>query len=623
MNSQGIWPLFTEGFMENQTSTSLLHIRNLAIIAHVDHGKTTLVDKLLQQGNVFRANEQVEERVMDSNQLEKERGITILAKNTAVHYLDYKINIVDTPGHADFSGEVERILTMVDGVLLVVDAFDGPMPQTRFVLNKALSLGLKPIVVLNKIDRSDARPVEALNDVFNLFIELGATDEQMEFPVVYASAKKGFAMRDLAQTSENLIPLFETIISHIPPPEADLSGPFLMQVTSLEYDSYIGQMALGRVVRGKVSVGETIGRVVGGELKEKGKIKKLLSFEGLKKVEVETVQAGDIVLLAAFPDLRIGEVLSDVNTIGELPPIEIGEPTISMEFLVNNSPFAGQEGKFVTSRNLRDRLFREIKSNVALRVEETDSPDSFKVSGRGELHLGILIETMRREGYEFQVSRPKVLFRGEGAQRQEPYEYLVIDVAEEYVGTVIEKLGPRKGEMLNMAPQKDGHVRLEFLIPARGLLGYRSEFLSDTRGTGLLTHTFHGYGEYKGDIPGRNNGALISMETGETVAYALENVQERGVLFLGAGVRVYEGMVIGAHSRPTDLAVNPCKKKHLTNIRSSTAEDAITLTPPRHLSLEQTLEFLEDDELLEVTPENLRIRKKLLTENERKRSSKK
>jgi len=612
-----------EGFMENTAATALLHIRNLAIIAHVDHGKTTLVDKLLQQGNVFRANETVEERVMDSNQLEKERGITILAKNTAVHYLDYKINIVDTPGHADFSGEVERILTMVDGVLLVVDAFDGPMPQTRFVLNKALSLGLKPIVVLNKIDRHDARPVEALNDVFNLFIELGATDEQMEFPVIYASAKKGFAMRKLEETGENLIPLFETIISHIPPPSADLSGPFLMQVTSLEYDSYIGQMALGRVVRGKAAVGETIGRVVEGELKEKGKIKKLLSFEGLKKVEVQSVQAGDIVLLAAFPDLRIGEILSDINTIGELPPIEIGEPTISMEFLVNNSPFAGQEGKFVTSRNLRDRLYREIKSNVALRVEETDSPDSFKVSGRGELHLGILIETMRREGYEFQVSRPKVLYKGEGASRQEPYEYLVIDVAEEYVGTVIEKLGPRKGEMLNMAPQKDGHVRLEFLIPARGLLGYRSEFLSDTRGTGLLTHTFHGYGEFKGDIPGRNNGALISMETGETVAYALENVQERGVLFLGAGIRVYEGMVIGAHSRPTDLAVNPCKKKHLTNIRSSTAEDAITLTPPRHLSLEQTLEFLEDDELLEVTPENLRIRKKLLTENERKRSGKK
>ncbi len=612
-----------EGFMENTAATALLHIRNLAIIAHVDHGKTTLVDKLLQQGNVFRANETVEERVMDSNQLEKERGITILAKNTAVHYLDYKINIVDTPGHADFSGEVERILTMVDGVLLVVDAFDGPMPQTRFVLNKALSLGLKPIVVLNKIDRHDARPVEALNDVFNLFIELGATDEQMEFPVIYASAKKGFAMRKLEETGENLIPLFETIISHIPPPSADLSGPFLMQVTSLEYDSYIGQMALGRVVRGKAAVGETIGRVVDGELKEKGKIKKLLSFEGLKRVEVQSVQAGDIVLLAAFPDLRIGEILSDINTIGELPPIEIGEPTISMEFLVNNSPFAGQEGKFVTSRNLRDRLYREIKSNVALRVEETDSPDSFKVSGRGELHLGILIETMRREGYEFQVSRPKVLYKGEGASRQEPYEYLVIDVAEEYVGTVIEKLGPRKGEMLNMAPQKDGHVRLEFLIPARGLLGYRSEFLSDTRGTGLLTHTFHGYGEFKGDIPGRNNGALISMETGETVAYALENVQERGVLFLGAGIRVYEGMVIGAHSRPTDLAVNPCKKKHLTNIRSSTAEDAITLTPPRHLSLEQTLEFLEDDELLEVTPENLRIRKKLLTENERKRSGKK
>jgi GTP-binding protein len=610
--------------MESILPTSgLLHIRNLAIIAHVDHGKTTLVDKLLQQGNVFRENEVVEERVMDSNQLEKERGITILAKNTSVHYQDYKINIVDTPGHADFSGEVERTLTMVDGVLLVVDAFDGPMPQTRFVLNKALSLGLKPIVVLNKIDRPDARPIEALNEVFGLFIELGASDEQMEFPVIYASAKKGYATKDLAQPSDNLIPLFETIINHIPPPSVDLSGPFLMQVTSLEYDSYIGQMALGRIVRGQVTAGEIIGRVVDGSLKEKGKVKKILSFEGLKRVEVQSARAGDIILVAAFPDLRIGEILSDVNTIGELPPITIGEPTISMEFLVNNSPFAGQEGKFVTSRNLRDRLFREIKSNVALRVEETDSPDAFKVSGRGELHLGILIETMRREGYEFQVSRPKVLFKGEGSERQEPYEYLVIDVAEEYVGTVIEKLGPRKGEMLNMAPQKDGHTRLEFLIPARGLLGYRSEFLSDTRGTGLLTHTFHGYGDYKGDIPGRTNGALISMETGESVAYALENVQERGVLFIGPGVRVYEGMVLGAHSRPTDLAVNPCKKKHLTNIRSSTAEDAIVLTPPRHLSLEQTLEFLEDDELLEVTPENLRIRKKLLSENDRRRAGKK
>ncbi len=604
-------------------TAGLLHIRNLAIIAHVDHGKTTLVDKLLQQGNVFRENEVVEERVMDSNQLEKERGITILAKNTSVHYQDYKINIVDTPGHADFSGEVERTLTMVDGVLLVVDAFDGPMPQTRFVLNKALSLGLKPIVVLNKIDRHDARPVESLNEVFSLFIELGASDEQMEFPVIYASAKKGYATKDLAQPSENLIPLFETIINHIPPPSVDLSGPFLMQVTSLEYDSYIGQMALGRIMRGQVAAGETIGRVVDGALKEKGKIKKILSFEGLKRVEVPSARAGDIILIAAFPDLRIGEILSDINTIGDLPPISIGEPTIAMEFLVNNSPFAGQEGKFVTSRNIRDRLYREIKSNVALRVEETDSPDSFKVSGRGELHLGILIETMRREGFEFQVSRPKVLFKGEGSERQEPYEYLVIDVAEEYVGTVIEKLGPRKGEMLNMAPQKDGHTRLEFLIPARGLLGYRSEFLSDTRGTGLLTHTFHGYGDYKGDIPGRTSGALISMETGESVAYALENVQERGVLFIGSGVRVYEGMVLGAHSRPTDLAVNPCKKKHLTNIRSSTAEDAIVLTPPRHLSLEQTLEFLEDDELLEVTPESLRIRKKLLNENDRRRAGKK
>jgi len=602
---------------------NLLHSRNIAIIAHVDHGKTTLVDKLLQQGHVFRENEVVEERVMDSNALEKERGITILAKNTSVHYGDYKINIVDTPGHADFSGEVERTMTMVDGVLLVVDAYDGPMPQTRFVLNKALSMGLKPIVVLNKIDRPDARPVEALNDVFSLFVELGATDEQMDFPVVYASAKKGYAMMDLSTPSDNLIPLFETIINFTPPPAVDVNGPFLMQVTSLEYDSYIGQCALGRVIRGKVTNAETIGRVVNGEIIERGKVKKIMSFEGLKKVEVPSARAGDIILVAAFPDLRIGDILSDLTTIGELPPIEIGEPTISMEFLVNNSPLAGQEGKFVTSRNLRDRLFKEIRSNVALRVEETDSPDAFKVSGRGELHLGILIETMRREGYEFQVSRPKVLFKGEGSTKQEPYEYLVIDVAEEYVGTVMEKLGPRKGEMLNMAPQRGGHVRLEFLIPARGLLGYRSEFLSDTRGTGLLTHTFHGYGDFKGEIPGRVNGALISMEQGETVAYAMVNVQERGVLFLNPGVKVYEGMVIGAHSRPTDLAVNPCKKKHLNNIRSSNAEEAIVLTPPRLMSLEQTLEFLEEDEILEVTPENLRIRKKLLSENDRKRAGKK
>ncbi|MDA8059474.1 MAG: translational GTPase TypA [Nitrospiraceae bacterium] len=609
--------------MPSASPENLLHSRNIAIIAHVDHGKTTLVDKLLQQGHVFRENEVVEERVMDSNALEKERGITILAKNTSVHYGDYKINIVDTPGHADFSGEVERTMTMVDGVLLVVDAYDGPMPQTRFVLNKALSMGLKPIVVLNKIDRPDARPVEALNDVFSLFVELGATDEQMDFPVVYASAKKGYATMDLSTPSDNLIPLFETIINFTPPPAVDVNGPFLMQVTSLEYDSYIGQCALGRVIRGKVTNAETIGRVVNGEIIERGKVKKIMSFEGLKKVEVPSARAGDIILVAAFPDLRIGDILSDLTTIGELPPIEIGEPTISMEFLVNNSPLAGQEGKFVTSRNLRDRLFKEIRSNVALRVEETDSPDAFKVSGRGELHLGILIETMRREGYEFQVSRPKVLFKGEGSSKQEPYEYLVIDVAEEYVGTVMEKLGPRKGEMLNMAPQRGGHVRLEFLIPARGLLGYRSEFLSDTRGTGLLTHTFHGYGDFKGEIPGRVNGALISMEQGETVAYAMVNVQERGVLFLNPGVKVYEGMVIGAHSRPTDLAVNPCKKKHLNNIRSSNAEEAIVLTPPRLMSLEQTLEFLEEDEILEVTPENLRIRKKLLSENDRKRAGKK
>nr|EES53186.1 MAG: GTP-binding protein TypA [Leptospirillum ferrodiazotrophum] len=604
-------------------TASLMHTRNIAIIAHVDHGKTTLVDKMLQQGHVFRDNEVVEERVMDSNALEKERGITILAKNTCIFYQDYRINIVDTPGHADFSGEVERTLTLVDGVLLVVDAFDGPMPQTRFVLNKALRMGLRPVVVINKIDRPGARPVEVQNEVFSLFIELGATDAQMEFPVVFASAKKGIASLDAEVEGKDLIPLFDTIINYVPPPEVDENGPFLMQVTSFEYDSYVGQIALGKVVRGKVAAGETIARVVDGALVEKNKVKKILSFEGLKRVEVPAAKAGDIILIAVFEDLRIGDILSDVTDLGSLPPIEIGEPTISLEFMVNNSPFCGQEGKFVTSRNLRDRLMKEIRTNVALRVEETASPDAFKVSGRGELHIGILIETMRREGYEFQVSRPHVLYKGEGAQRQEPYEYLVVDVQEDYVGAVIEKLGPRKGEMLNMAPQKDGHVRLEYLIPARGLLGYRSEFLSDTKGTGLLNHTFHGYGDYKGEIPGRINGALISMETGETVAYALEGVQDRGVLFVGPGVKVYEGMIIGAHSRPTDLAVNPCKKKHLTNIRSSTAEDAITLVPPKVLSLEQALEFLEDDEILEVTPEALRIRKRILNEQERRRASKK
>lgn len=604
-------------------TASLLHIRNIAIIAHVDHGKTTLVDKMLQQGHVFRENEVVEERVMDSNALEKERGITILAKNTCIFYQDYRINIVDTPGHADFSGEVERTLTLVDGVLLVVDAFDGPMPQTRFVLNKALRMGLRPVVVINKIDRPGARPIEVQNEVFGLFIELGATDAQMEYPVVFASAKKGIASLDPMKEGTDLIPLFDTIINYVPPPDVDENGPFLMQVTSFEYDSYLGQIALGKIMRGKVSAGETIARVVDGALVERNKVKKILSFEGLKRIEVPTAKAGDIILVAVFEDLRIGDILSDVTELGSLPPIEIGEPTISLEFMVNNSPFCGQEGKFVTSRNLRDRLMKEIRTNVALRVEETDSPDSFKVSGRGELHIGILIETMRREGYEFQVSRPHVLYKGEGAARQEPYEYLVVDVQEDFVGAVIEKLGPRKGEMLNMAPQKDGHVRLEYLIPARGLLGYRSEFLSDTKGTGLLNHTYHGYGDYKGEIAGRINGALVSMETGETVAYALEGVQERGVLFVGPGLKVYEGMIIGAHTRPTDLAVNPCKKKHLTNIRSSTAEDAITLVPPKVLSLEQALEFLEDDEIMEVTPENLRIRKRILNEQERRRASKK
>ncbi|MFI5305531.1 MAG: translational GTPase TypA [Nitrospiria bacterium] len=598
-------------------------IRNVAIIAHVDHGKTTLVDKMLRQGGAFRVNEAVVERVMDSNELEKERGITILAKNTSVRYKNYKINIVDTPGHADFSGEVERILKMVDGVLLLVDAFEGPMPQTKFVLKKSLDLNLKPIVVINKIDRHDARPNEVLDEIFDLFVELEANDDQLDFPVVYASAKAGFAKLSMESEAKDLQPLFETILSKISPPPGDEDGPLQMLVNTLEYDSFLGRLAIGRIFRGKISTGEIVNLIHKDGKMETGKVARLLGYEGLKKVEIKEAKAGDILCVAGFDEVNIGETIADLNNPHPLPPLSIGEPTISMYFMVNNSPFAGLEGKFVTSRNLRERLFRELRSNVALKVEETEDTDAFKVSGRGELHLSILIETMRREGFELAVSRPEVIYKTVGNERFEPMEKMVIDVEEGYMGIVMEKMGIRKAELKNMINSGTGHVRLEFEIPARCLFGYRTEFLTDTKGTGILNHHFHDYAPYKGDFGGRTKGVLISMEQGEAVTYAMNHTQERGVLFIDPQVMVYEGMIVGENSRNNDMVVNVCKKKHLTNIRSSTAEDAIVLTPPRRLSLEQAIEFIADDELVEVTPKSIRLRKRYLSENERKRLTKK
>jgi len=595
-------------------------LRNIAIIAHVDHGKTTLVDRMLQQGGAFRAHETMGERVLDSNALEQERGITILAKNTAIRYKDYKINIVDTPGHADFSGEVERILTMVDGVLLVVDAFEGPMPQTRFVLRKALELQLQPIVVINKIDRADARPVEVLNLVFDLFMELNATDEQLDFPVVYTSAKTGVAKYELADPGVDLIPLFETILSKIPPPPSDEAAPLQLQITMLDYDNYIGRIALGRVVRGKVRVNEIVARVRPDGHAETGKVSRLMGFEGLKRVEIDEARGGDIVAVAGLGDIQIGDTVADLEKPESLPPLAIGEPTISMLFMVNTSPFAGREGKFVTSRNLRERLFNELRSNVALRVEETDSTDAFRVSGRGELHLSILIENMRREGYELAVSRPEVIFKELNGQRLEPIEQVYIDIEETYVGIVMERLGPRRAELKNMVNHGNGWVHLLFEIPARGLFGYRGEFLTDTKGTGILNQMFLDYQPYRGEIPTRNRGVLISMEEGEAVPYTMDNIQERGTLFVRPGDRLYEGMIVGENSRAGDIVVNLCKKKHLTNIRSSGSEEAIVLTPPRLLTLEQAIEFIGDDELVEVTPSSIRLRKKLLSEHDRKRA---
>lgn len=593
------------------------NLRNIAIIAHVDHGKTTLVDKLLRQSGVFRQNESVAERVMDSNDLERERGITILSKNTAVMYNGVKINIVDTPGHADFGGEVERILTMVDGVLLLVDAFEGCMPQTRFVLKKALGLGKKPIVVLNKIDRPGARPQEVVDEVLDLFIELGADDDQLDFPVIYASAKEGYATLDPTQRGENMDPLFEKIVAEVPPPCGEMNAPLQILFSNIDYDEYVGRIGIGRVERGAIKSGQSAVLCRLDGTTKNVKIAKLYQFEGLKRVEVEEAALGDIVAVSGINELNIGETACAPECPEALPFIKIDEPTVSMLFMVNNSPFAGQEGKFVTSRNIRDRLFKEVETNVAMRVEETDSADTFKVSGRGELHLSILIETMRRQNFEFQVSRPKVIMKKIDGVLNEPMELLMIEVPDNYVGAVMEKIGGRKAELLNMSAKGTGTTHLEFKIPARCLMGYRSEFLTDTNGNGIMNHVFDGYEPYKGDVLQRSCGSLIAHETGEATTYGLFAAQERGRLFIGSGTPVYEGMIVGENPKAEDLVVNVCKKKHITNTRASGSDDALKLTPHTVLSLEQSLEFITDDELVEVTPQNIRLRKIILNKEQR------
>ncbi|MBF1761145.1 MAG: translational GTPase TypA [Veillonella sp.] len=596
------------------------NLRNVAIIAHVDHGKTTLVDALLKQSHVFRENEKVAERVMDSNDLERERGITILSKNTAVMHNGIKINIVDTPGHADFGGEVERVLNMVDGVLLLVDAFEGPMPQTKYVLRKALEQGLKPIVVVNKIDRPDQRVKDVEDEVLELFMELEANDEQLDFPVVYASARSGVAKTNWDDEAVDMQPLFETLIKEIPAPEGDAEGPLQFMTTTLDYDNFIGKIAVGRVVRGKMKAGQQV-VVMNGEETRKGRIGKLYTYNGLQRVETDEALVGDIIAFAGIEDINIGETVADPENPEALPMLTIDEPTLSMMFSVNNSPFAGREGDFVTSRHLRDRLFREIETNVAMKVEETDSADQFKVSGRGELHLAVLSETMRREGYELQVGKPRVIFKEVNGQLCEPLENLTIDVPQEFMGTVMESLGVRKGDLVNMV-ETAGYIRMEFVVPARGLIGFRAQFLTATKGNGIMNHVFHGYAPYKGEIPGRTRGALVAFEDGETTPYGLNSVQDRGVLFLGPNVPVYAGQVIGENARELDMDVNPCKKKHVTNMRSSSSDEAVRLTPPRILSLEQALEWINDDELVEVTPENIRIRKTILDKSARAKAAK-
>ena len=596
------------------------NIRNIAIIAHVDHGKTTLVDALLKQSHVFRENEQVAERVMDSGDIEKERGITILSKNTSVMYNGVKINIVDTPGHADFGGEVERVLKTVDGVLLLVDAFEGPMPQTREVLKKALALNLKPIVVINKIDRPGAEPEKALDKVIELFIELNASDEQLDFPVIYASAKNGIAKMNLSDDSDNITCIFDTIIDKIEPPTCDMDGTMQMLVSNIDYDDYLGRIAIGRIERGKIKNGMPVS-ICKQEKNTQGKIAKLFTYMGLKRVEVDEVDAGDIVAISGIPDISIGDTICDLANPEKIPFVNIDEPTVSMTFSVNNGPFAGQEGEFVTSRHIRDRLFKELERNVSLRVKETASPDSFEVCGRGELHLSVLIEEMRREGYELLVSRPKVIYKEIDGVKCEPIEDLVVNVPDDAIGTVIEKLGRRKAEMKNMEPAEAGHTKIEFKIPVRGLIGYRTEFLTDTKGTGTMNSIFDCYEPYKGDIQARTRGVLVAFEQGTSITYGLYNAQLRGELFIGPGVEVYEGMIVGINSRNEDISINVCKEKHLTNTRASGSDDALRLVPPIQLSLEKAIEFIAEDELVEVTPKNIRLRKVILNNKDREKAA--
>ncbi len=596
------------------------NIRNIAIIAHVDHGKTTLVDCLLRQSHVFRENEQVVERVMDSNDLEKERGITILSKNTSVMYNGIKINIVDTPGHADFGGEVERVLKTVDGVVLLVDAFEGPMPQTREVLKKSLALNLKPIVVINKIDRPGSEPAKVVDKVLELFIELDANDDQLDFPVIYASAKNGIAKMSLEEESDNVNCIFDTIVKYIDAPKCEIDGPAQMLVSNIDYDDYLGRIAVGRIERGTIKAGMPIA-ICKAEKNAQGKVAKLFTYQGLKRTEVEEAQAGDIVSLSGVADINIGDTICDLNNPEKIPFVDIDEPTVSMTFSVNNGPFAGKEGEFITSRHIRDRLFKELERNVSLRVKETDSADSFEVCGRGELHLSVLIETMRREGFELLVSRPKVIFKEIDGVKCEPVERLVVNVPDESIGTVIEKLGRRKGEMTNMEPAEAGHTKVEFKIPARGLIGYRTEFLTDTKGEGTMNSIFDCYEPFKGDIQARTRGVLVAWEQGTSVTYGLYNAQERGELLIGAGVDVYEGMIVGINSRNEDIAINVCKEKHLTNTRASGSDDALRLVPPLQMSLEKAIEFIAEDELVEVTPKNIRLRKKTLDTKTREREA--
>ncbi|WP_042012313.1 translational GTPase TypA [Aeromonas fluvialis] len=599
----------------------LENLRNIAIIAHVDHGKTTLVDKLLQQSGTLDRSTEGQERIMDSNDLERERGITILAKNTAIRWNDYRINIVDTPGHADFGGEVERVLSMVDSVLLLVDAVDGPMPQTRFVTQKAFAQGLKPIVVINKVDRPGARPDWVMDQVFDLFDNLGATDEQLDFKVVYASALNGWATMDQDVESENMEPLFQAIVDNVEAPKADADGGFQMQISQLDYNSYVGVIGIGRITRGRVKTNQQV-TIVGANGKNRtGKVGQVLGYLGLSRTEVTDAQAGDIIAITGLGELKISDTICDNNAVEALPPLSVDEPTVNMTFQVNTSPFAGKEGKFVTSRNILERLNQELVHNVALRVEETEDPDKFRVSGRGELHLSILIENMRREGYELAVSRPEVILRTVDGELQEPFETVTVDVEEVHQGSVMEQLGLRKGEMTNMTPDGKGRVRLDFMIPSRGLIGFQTEFLTMTSGTGLLYHTFDHYGPHKGGSIGeRQNGVLISNATGKALTFALFGLQDRGRLFIGHATEVYEGQVIGIHSRSNDLTVNCLKGKQLTNMRASGTDEAQVLTPPIRMTLEQALEFIDNDELVEITPKAIRIRKKLLTEMDRKRA---